>query len=504
MCTHLNRTGATYYFRRKVPDDLQDFFRTSGGKARTEWKRSLGTKDREEAKRLLRPHVIETDQLIDEARAMRAMPVEAPPPKWRRDKERDRWEWDQEQCELFSQALFEEDCEIEEHAPAMDAIAAGIAVPEEFNRNQVERAARLQLLHERENARAIQQVLQHRLAVSSEFLIEGRAPSPDVPRDLKCGTEDAEKVSISKLYDRYAQSKAANPKTIARWRGRVADFVQYLGHDDVRRVARADLNAWTASLVAKGLAKKTITAGYLPPVRVTLGVAYEDGTLAANPAGNLRVNAPKPIKLRERDLTDAEASKILSAAMASQPDKLAPEHKIARRWVPWLCAYTGARVGEITQLRAQDIQCEEGVWFIHITPEAGSVKTGQARKVPLHSHLIEQGFLDLAESGGTIPLFYREGTGNEINPAAKIRASDLAKWVRGLGITAPQPNHGWRHRFKTVAFAVQMDPEATDILQGHQPRTQAGRYGQRGLVRLKDEIEKLPRYDIAPQSKKGL
>jgi integrase len=491
MCTHLNRTGATYYFRRKVPDDLQGFFSTSGGKPRTEWKRSLGTKDREEAKRLLRSHVIETDSLIDEARAALTKPLEAPAPRPQSTKDRARWEWDEEQDALRSQALFEQDCEIEEYAPAMDAIAAGIAVPEEFSRNQVERAARLQVLHERERAQAIQQALQYRLMVASDSLVGGNALPSGTPGVF--GSYE-EKVSISKLYERYAKSDAANPKTVAKWRGPVADFVRHLGHDDVRRVVRADLNSWTASLVAKGLAKKTITAGYVPPVRVTLGLAFDDGTLATNPASNLKVNAPKPVEARERDLTMAEAITILSAALAPQPAKLAQEHSRARRWVPWLCAYTGARVGEITQLRAQDIKREEGVWFIHITPEAGSVKTGKARKVPLHSHLIEQGFLDLAKPGNATPLFYREGAGNKVNPAAKIRASDLAKWVRGLGVTAPQPNHGWRHRFKTVAFDVKIDPEVADIIQGHEPRTQAGRYGQRGLVRLKEEIEKLPRY----------
>ena len=68
MCNHLNKTGSTYYFRRSVPNDLLGHFRTERDNPRTEWKRSLGTKDREEAKRLLRPHETETDALIDDAR----------------------------------------------------------------------------------------------------------------------------------------------------------------------------------------------------------------------------------------------------------------------------------------------------------------------------------------------------------------------------------------------------------------------------------------------------
>ena len=76
MRTYLNKTGSTCYFRRPVPHDLLSHFRTERGNPRTEWKRSLGTKDREQARRLLRSHVTETDNLIDEAR--RALTPETP------------------------------------------------------------------------------------------------------------------------------------------------------------------------------------------------------------------------------------------------------------------------------------------------------------------------------------------------------------------------------------------------------------------------------------------
>ena len=50
-------------------------------------------------------------------------------------------------------------------------------------------------------------------------------------------------------------------------------------------------------------------------------------------------------------------------------------------------------MNEITQLRAEDVHEENGIWCIRITPEAGSVKNHKARTVPIHSHLIDQGFL---------------------------------------------------------------------------------------------------------------
>jgi integrase len=298
------------------------------------------------------------------------------------------------------------------------------------------------------------------------------------------------------LFDRYSASGAANPKTIRKWRSRVAALVEHLGHDDASRVTRADLNGWTAALIAKGLAKKTVVDGYLPPVRVAFAVAHDDGAISANPAAGLTVRAPKAVKLRDRDLTDSEAEMILRAALAPQNEKLAEPHARARRWVPWLCAYTGARVGEITQLRAMDIRQEGGIWVVHITPEAGPVKTNEARSIPLHPHLIEQGITSLARAGDTTPLFYRGGAGNGVNPGQKIRAADLAKWVRSLGVTAPQPNHGWRHRFKTVARSVGMAEDVADRIQGHTPRHEGGKYGSIPLPVLSAAIETLPRYEV--------
>jgi hypothetical protein len=44
-------------------------------------------------------------------------------------------------------------------------------------------------------------------------------------------------------------------------------------------------------------------------------------------------------------------------------------------------------------LRASDVRTIDGIPCIHITPEAGTVKTNKARTVPLHPHLLKQDFL---------------------------------------------------------------------------------------------------------------
>ena len=115
---------------------------------------------------------------------------------------------------------------------------------------------------------------------------------------------------------------------------------------------------------------------------------------AHNPFAGCVVEVPRAKVTREtgRAFTEAEAVTILRAALTTPINPKQP-FTAAKRWVPWIAAYTGARAGELTQLRRQDVESRPGVgWVIRITPEAGTVKTGEVRVVPLHADLVKQGF----------------------------------------------------------------------------------------------------------------
>src|SRR5262249_15967569 len=140
--------------------------------------------------------------------------------------------------------------------------------------------------------------------------------------------------------------------------------------------------------------------------RTVFGWALAQGLITNNPFAGVRVTVPRKNITREtKAFTDAEAKILLTAASAISNPRTKGE--VVRRWVPWLCAYTGARSGEITQLRGLDV-LPHGVPAIKITPEAGTVKTRKPRTVPLHEHLIKQGFLTFAKESGRGPLFYNE------------------------------------------------------------------------------------------------
>lgn len=136
----------------------------------------------------------------------------------------------------------------------------------------------------------------------------------------------------------------------------------------------------------------------------------------------------------------------------------------------------------MAQLRVQDVnQTEDGIWFVTISPVAGRQKGGFTRQVALHPHLIELGFIQAIKSRSG-PLFYdpalrRKGsTGNHQSAKAAQR---VAAWVRSLGILDQEllPNHGWRHRFASLARRAKIDPDVRRAILGHAASDEHQEYG---------------------------
>ncbi|WP_242220105.1 DUF6538 domain-containing protein [Shinella zoogloeoides] len=233
------------------------------------------------------------------------------------------------------------------------------------------------------------------------------------------------------LWEREHLAHGRAAKTTADYRNIVKHFTKHVGHDDASRVTRGIIKNFCDHLVhEKGLSAKTVNGRYLTCLKAIFRVGYERELIDHNPAAAVQQKVVKKAQSRPPGFTDAEAKLILSLAnRAMLPpsdgsrDRRSMHNKRVARWVPWVLCYTGARVAEITQLRKEDVQETEGVPFIRITPEAGSVKTGQYRDVPLHPHLVEMGFLDFVRASPEGPLFYE----------AKTEAKR-----KGKGITQPQ------------------------------------------------------------------
>lgn len=316
-------------------------------------------------------------------------------------------------------------------------------------------------------------------------------------------------VKLTQLWQDYVDSRVQADfmrDKGARQRPVIESLRKYLKHNDARRVTKKDLLGWRDQLI-KDLSAKTVNDVYLSAIRSVFAWAVANERLPENVAQDVRQPKPRKVYGRERGFTDAEAVKVLKASRSYMPkldefghvresDKMAD----MKRWVPILCAFTGARVSEITQLRKEDVRDVDGQWVVRITPDAGTVKSGGYRDVPLHPQIIEEGFVQFVAAAKAGPLFHSATDPEKYQKAAIIVSNKLSEWLRvnDLRPDGLQPNHAWRHRFKTQCLELGISGRVMDAIQGHAGKTAGDNYGDVTLKAKRDAVERLQRYKLQP------
>ncbi|UPJ68602.1 DUF6538 domain-containing protein [Bradyrhizobium sp. 191] len=283
---------------------------------------------------------------------------------------------------------------------------------------------------------------------------------PDPEREKFASAEvlkpNGGKVPALATFDAYAEDAGLAPKTRSAWRSKIRDLIAFVGHDDLARLTRKEVLAWKEKLQSEILPRrkskrkkggpavgaddtpaeprtrdrKTIRNVYLAALRATLNFAVNREDLTTNVAKGIVVKVKKKKKQREKGFTADEARRILTASLEPQPKALSAEMAAARRWVPWICAYTGARVNEITQLTPLDFGIEEG--FDYIRLDASATKTGDYRKVRCTSTSSTRDCSTTSRAGRTARC--------STNPSGRAAAT---------GSTSARSANAWRSGYAT-------------------------------------------------------
>ncbi|WP_350979004.1 tyrosine-type recombinase/integrase [Shewanella sp. AC34-MNA-CIBAN-0136] len=137
-----------------------------------------------------------------------------------------------------------------------------------------------------------------------------------------------------------------------------------------------------------------------------------------------------------------------------------------KKWPLLIMAYTGMRNGEVMQLRKQDIKHDtaSNFHYFHITPDAGAVKTKAAiRTIPIHSKLIEQGFL----------AFVMHSNERLFEQGARALTSYYQRFKKVLQLPDIDENsdvlslYSIRHRVITTLQSKGVNSSTTQQLVGH-------------------------------------
>lgn len=284
----------------------------------------------------------------------------------------------------------------------------------------------------------------------------------------------------------------------------VKSLIDFAKTSNANDLTKKDMHAWHDHLLTK-LSVKTIAKVYLPTIRSLFRWAVQRELMTINPADDVSQVAPKTVRSREAGYTDSEALVQMTAALTYRPKQSSQGKALeniqvtaAKRWVPLLCAFTGARIGELTQLRREDLRREQDSWIARITPDAGSVKTKQYRDVPLHPQLIELGFSDYFEGLAAGPIFHMSPEPSRNRIHAQKMANRLRDWLHEEKLVPKdlQPCHGWRHRFKTVGIELGISERVIDAIQGHAGRRAADDYGDVTIKARCDAIARFPAFNL--------
>lgn len=189
----------------------------------------------------------------------------------------------------------------------------------------------------------------------------------------------------------------------------------------------------------------------------------------------------------------------------------------ARYWLPLICLYTGARRGEIDQLTPQDVKLaavpgEKGIYYFDITEDDDTGKRTKnemsKRRVPIHSRLMELGFLEYWARHLNRPLLFFKQVVKGARPVKagggrKTCGDSVSKWLAELrkkvGIKGKKKTlHSFRDTAITRLFSAGCSEDLRKVLTGHAAGDVHGdvyvKRDQISMALLKEKIEllKLP------------
>lgn len=181
-----------------------------------------------------------------------------------------------------------------------------------------------------------------------------------------------------------------------------------------------------------------------------------------------------------------------------------------RYWVPLLGLYTGARENELCQLHVDDIFVEDEIFAISIDDSSDdkNLKNKHSRRtIPIHSKLIELGFLDYVEHIKAIkenylfPTLPADKDGKKYRNFSRFFNESYKGYKGFLARCKIQKDttkgkkvfHSFRHTFSDRLKQLQINDHIAKQLLGHASTDITfGRYGKDyDISTLKENIEKI-------------
>ncbi|WP_444462240.1 DUF6538 domain-containing protein [Rhodobacter capsulatus] len=314
-----------------------------------------------------------------------------------------------------------------------------------------------------------------------------------VPEDamLRKGNAKLDLTSFADIIDeqekrsRRGLGRTKSESTFRKYRTITKEFVEWRKSPRAATVTKEEVERWRDELIDNDFATKTVR-DKVSCIKSVLNWGQSQSSEKLFPAG-VPLDGFELPELEERDsaertYTVAQAERVLIAARAQDASY--------KRWVPWMLAYSGARVREILQLTKEDFFQIGQDWFYHIRHGGDrTTKTKTSRTVPVHPALVDEGLINFVDSR----------PGGKIFTNARMDGN-LRDWIREqvlpeLVYPKPGPNHGFRHLFEDLRFGA-IETDGSNYITGRSIKGSAAGYGksQAMLPALAKQMSKFPRF----------
>ncbi|ROO36956.1 hypothetical protein BIV08_21930 [Pseudomonas sp. AF76] len=222
---------------------------------------------------------------------------------------------------------------------------------------------------------------------------------------------------------------------------------------------------------------------YVKNLTTFFSYAVREGYCSRNPFDGLRVRQRHKVSEERSAFTSDDLKRLFNKATYAPAQGSKPN----QYWLPLLGLYTGARLNELCQLYTDDIVTIDGITCVHIRatrPDQKLKTTSSERLVPLHSKLLELGFLAYVEKvrGVGSERVFPELTCHKKHGYSAAPSKWFARLREQLGFRndgAKKDFHSFRHTLADHLKQKGVTESLVGGLLGHQAGgITFGRYGK--------------------------
>lgn len=303
---------------------------------------------------------------------------------------------------------------------------------------------------------------------------ERSTPKPEV--STSADTKTFKDVIDERVRRRSAGKDAAplREETVGKYRLACDEFAAYRKSSDVTTVTAIEADRWKLAMMEGGTLSNNTIGQRLQNVRTVIEWARVHSLATLFPHGN-------PLALVERPSFQPKPSDLSTYTMAEAKTVLTAARKEKRsdlRWLPWMCAYSGARIEEVAQLTKGSFFQIGDDWFYRVTTMGGKTlkNRNSERRVPVHPTLVSEGLMDFITK---LPL------ADDKRIFSTRSQQKIGEWVREtVGITREElrPSHGWRHLFEDLCMVGGVLDAARVYITGRKTGTSDTGYGKSDVM----------------------